>query len=232
MNRRPGLVVAALFALAVAAVAILVAAAHVQPGGHTAPVTHAGRGQGVPTFVLTQPPQPSAGPTDRREPQANPFFAIVLVAGLLAVVAAILILIWVVAGSLRRRRLSLTLRARSRAPEAVPDAVVDLDRAVDRALEELGTGGPVDDAIIRCWLQLETAADAAGVARAVSDTPEEAVGRMLAAGGVHAEPLRRLADLYREARFSRHRMSQTDAEAARAALTSILDDLRQGTVAD
>ena len=62
-----------------------------------------------------------------------------------------------------------------------------------------------------------------------ADTPEEAVGRMLGAGGVRAEPLRRLADLYREARFSRHRMTETDVDAARAALTGILDDLRQGS---
>ena len=52
---------------------------------------------------------------------------------------------------------------------------------------------------------------------------------MLGAGGVRAEPLRRLADLYREARFSRHRMTEADADAAREALTGILDDLRQGS---
>jgi hypothetical protein len=234
VSGRPQLVVAALFALAVAAVAILIAAAHVQPVGHGSPAGHGNGAGGGPTFVVTQPPQPSASPADPRHAQANPLLAVVLVAGLLAVLAGILIVIWAVISTLRHRRLSVNLRARRPAPvEPAPHAVVDLDGAVDRALGELGAGGPVDDAIIRCWLQLAAAADAAGVRSDVSDTPEEAVGRMLAAGGVPAEPLRRLADLYREARFSRHRMTEADVVAARAALTSIVDDLRQGSaVAD
>ncbi len=229
-GRRPRLVVAALFALAVAAVAVLIAASHVQPTGHSRPIDHRPGDERIPSFVLTQPPQPSASPTDHRRPHVNPIFAIVLVAGLLAVLAGILLIVWVMTVALRRRRLSLHLPTRRPPPvDAAPHAVVDLDRAVDRALVELGTGGPVDDAIIRCWMQLETAAGAAGVGPDASDTPEEAVGRMLGAGGVRAEPLRRLADLYREARFSRHRMTETDVDAARAALTGILDDLRQGS---
>ena len=229
-SRRPTLVVAALFALAVAAVAVLIAASHVQPTGHSRPIDHRPGGELVPSFVLTQPPQPTASPTRRRPPHVNPIFAIVLVAGLLAVLAGILLIVWVMTIALRRRRLSLRLPTRHPPPvDAAPKSVVDLDRAVDRALDELGAVGPVDDAIIRCWMQLETAAGAAGLGPDASDTPEEAVGRMLVAGGVRAEPLRRLADLYREARFSRHRMTEADADAAREALTGILDDLRQGS---
>ena len=234
MTGRPKLVVAALFALAVAAVAILIAAAHVQPTGHTRPPAPGAGARAIPTYVLTEPVQPSASPTDRRNLQANPILAIVLAAGLLAVAAGILIILWALVSTVRRRRLSLILPARPPASaEPAGGSVVDLDHAVDRALDELAAGGPVDSAIIRCWLQLEAAADAAGVGRQASDTPEEAVGRLLGAGGVRAEPLRRLADLYREARFSRHRMTEADATAAHNALTDILDDLRQDSgVAD
>lgn len=230
MTGRPKLVVAAMFALAVAGVAILVAASHVQPTGHTRPGMREAGPRAVPTFALTQPPKLSPSPTQRRKPHASAIFAIVLAAGLLAVAAGILIVVWAVLSTLRRRRLSIRLRARQPAPdEPLRGTVVDLDHAVDRALDELGAGGPVGGSIIRCWLRLEAAADAAGVGHDVADTPEEAVGRMLAAGGVRAEPLRRLADLYREARFSRHRMTDADVDAARAALTAILDNLRQGS---
>lgn len=228
-GRRPALVVAALAAVAVAAVVVLVAAAHVTPVGHG----HAGRAHdAVPTYVLTQQPTPSvsARPHEQRNASVTPLAVVFLLAGLLATLAGVLIIVWLIRTALRRR--SLPGRVRFGDPGPEPSTLVvaqQVGSAVDRALSELAAGGPVDDAIIRCWLRLEEEAAAAGVDRNPSDTPEEAIERVFAAGRVRADQLRTLAALYREARFSRHPMSQADAERARVALSSIVDDLGAGS---
>ncbi len=225
--QRTRLVVAALAALAIAAVVVLIAAAHVAPVGHRHVATGGTFNTG-PTALPSIPPQhdQSSAQQNNRKPSVVPFAVVFVIGGLAAILAAIMIIVFLLQTTLRRRALP-KLRLGS-GDMADPDPVIALHvgSALDRALSELGAGGPVDDAIIRCWVQLEDAAGEAGLPRIASDTPEEAVGRMLAAGGVRADPLRALAALYREARFSRHPMTAADAEAAREALTGILDDLR------
>lgn len=227
-GRRPALVVAALAALALAAVVVVIAAAHVTPAGHGHPASSAG--QSRITVPTQPPPSASVAPAHhQRKPSVTPLAVVFLVAGLLAALAGLLIIIWLIRTTLRRR--SLPRMPRLSAPDLDQPAQLvahQVGSAVDRALAELGAGGPVDDAIIRCWLQLEAATDEAGVPRDASDTPEEAIARVFAAGRVQPGPLRTLADLYREARFSRHRMTDDDAAAARAALTSIVHDLHRG----
>jgi hypothetical protein len=225
-GQRPRLVVAALAALAVAAVAVLVAAAHVTPLGHGNPAANPGGGQ--PTVVITRPPPPtaSAAPHHQRKADVTPLALVFLFAGLLATAAGLVIIFWLVRATLRRR--SLPRRLRFAVPDLEPPAELVAEQvgsAVERALSELRAGGPVDDAIIRCWLQLEAVTDEAGMARDPSDTPEEAIERLFAAGRVRGESLRTLADLYREARFSRHPMTRADADAARDALTGIVAEL-------
>lgn len=95
-------------------------------------------------------------------------------------------------------------------------------------LDELAAEGRVADAIIACWQRLRAAAEEAGVPPVASDTPEQAIARVLRAGAVSegaARPLTTLADLYREARFSEHEMSRGDVWVARQALQAIVAEL-------
>ena len=104
---------------------------------------------------------------------------------------------------------------------------------VDRALEELGAGGPVGDAIIALLAAPGDAAADAGVAPC-------RLGHARAGGRAGAGRGRRarraaapLADLYREARFSRHGMSRPRRRCGpRGARRSILDRPAAGRRAD
>jgi len=58
--------------------------------------------------------------------------------------------------------------------------------------------------------------------RAAPDTASELVGRLIDRHPVSSGPLLRLADLYREARYSRHQLP----ESARTEARSLLEQLR------
>ena len=106
-----------------------------------------------------------------------------------------------------------------------PDLMVDV-AAADVAL---GVGSP-KNAIVACWMQLERGVAASGLERLSAETSLEYVARVVAASSVRPEPIRELADLYREARFSRHDMSDADRERARALLSDVVAAVRHGTV--
>jgi len=131
-----------------------------------------------------------------------------------------------VVAKLWRERPSFGWRRR-RQPEEPFDLLADVaesitaDAAAQR--EALQTGAP-RDAIVACWLRLETSVVAAGVERLPSDTSTELVQRVLAEHQVNPTSLAALAGLYREARFSEHRMT----EASRATAISALDQVHAG----
>ena len=87
--------------------------------------------------------------------------------------------------------------------------------------------GSPRNAIVACWLRLEAAAAAAGVEPRPSDTAEEATTRILAERSVDPLAALRLAELYREARFSSHVMDEDARGAAIACLEAIHDGLRR-----
>jgi uncharacterized protein DUF4129 len=130
-------------------------------------------------------------------------------------------------------RLRMRLRRRGRADDARPPPVEDevpaarLAAAVDEGLRELDQGGP-GDGVLASWVLLERAAAEAGTHRAAPDTPSELAARLLDRHSVSSGPLLRLADLYREARFSRHEVP----EAARAEARAALEQLRAELAAD
>jgi Domain of unknown function (DUF4129) len=107
----------------------------------------------------------------------------------------------------------------------------DLDEAVTAGFARLDDGRP-GDAIVACWLAFERAAADAGVARAPSETPAELTVRVLAAHWVSRQALERLADLYREARFSRHGLPESARAEARAALELLRRELTPARVPD
>jgi hypothetical protein len=137
-------------------------------------------------------------------------------------------MIWMPAGGLpwfRRRE-----PEEAGAPE-VDDEVgaVQLAAAVDEGLRELDQGGP-GEGVVASWVRLERAAANAGTHRAAPDTPSELAGRLIDRHGVSSTPLLRLADLYREARFSRHQLPESARTEARAILERLRDELEASPV--
>lgn len=104
-----------------------------------------------------------------------------------------------------------------------PAAVVDDAEAQFAAL---GTGAP-RNAIVACWLRLEDAVAEAGMPRRPSETSAELTARVLRHWSVDADVIADLADLYREARFSRHEMTEPSRTAAVEALRRLHADLRR-----
>jgi len=101
--------------------------------------------------------------------------------------------------------------------EVAPPPLVD---AVAEGLRELDQGGP-GEGVVACWVQLERAAADAGTHRSAPETTSELVGRLIDRHPVSSGPLLRLADLYREARYSRHELPESARAEARAALEQL-----------
>jgi hypothetical protein len=117
--------------------------------------------------------------------------------------------------------------------EVLPDrdATTVLEEDAAAALEAVEVGGP-RDGIVACWLRLEETVAAGGVRRRPSETSTELVTRVLHALDVDPRPVAVLAELYREARFSEHPMTEGSRDRARSALRSVREDaarLRAGT---
>lgn len=130
-----------------------------------------------------------------------------------------------------RRRGRLTGRAseRSGAPpmadpdEEEPDDV--LAGALDDGLEALATGSP-RNAIVATWLRLEEAVSSERFPRRPSETPTELVARALTAYHLDPAATARLADLYEEARFSRHPVTEAHRREAHDCLVTLLRPLQ------
>jgi hypothetical protein len=98
-----------------------------------------------------------------------------------------------------------------------PHELVDaLDEGIDAMAD-----GTVDDVVIECWVRLEKAAAGAGVERLPSETASELAARVLA--DLHAPPaaIDALLERYRTARYSHHRLDDSDRRAAMDALRQI-----------
>lgn len=146
------------------------------------------------------------------------FLATVLQVVLIAAAVALLVSLW-------NRRPRLQWR-KARPPEDF-DVLDDLARlvAADAAAQRtlLAIGSP-RNAIVACWLRLETLTAEAGFERDPADTSEEFTSRILNQFAIDSSSVDRLAGLYREARFSSHHMG----EAERAAAIETLDALHGG----
>jgi Domain of unknown function (DUF4129) len=162
-----------------------------------------------PTTVV-----PGRGSDDDRPPTDNiiiQVFAVLLAIGTLAaLVVAVRLMHDIDLPQLfgRRRR-----RVARHAPlPEFPAPPLAVDAGAARAA--LRQGDP-RNAIVACWMQLERDAAAAGLPRHDAETSQEYVERVVAAASVDGAPIGALAALYREARFSRHPL--TDGHVARAA---------------
>ncbi len=173
-----------------------------------------------------------AGPST---PQEGPptLTVILVIAILLAVVAGIAASAWII-GVRVRTRIGPARSRRSAAAVAAPEPPAPIDdpavltAAVEAGLRELEDGEPADG-VVACWVQLERAAADAGAERALPETPSELAGRLIDTQDVAPGPLLRLAELYREARYSRHRLGEAARTEARVALEEVRADLAVAT---
>jgi hypothetical protein len=116
----------------------------------------------------------------------------------------------------RRRRLEATTRlgiTHESDPESDADPPDVLVHEMTRGLRSATEGSP-RNAIVATWIRLEEATLAAGFEQRTWETPAEFVQRALTAYAVDEHDIGRLADLYREARFSAHRISEAHRDEA------------------
>jgi hypothetical protein len=139
------------------------------------------------------------------------------VAGVVVLAAAIFLILRLLRQQHSRPVQGLPLPA----SEIVDDA--DLERAMLAGRGALE--GEARAAIIACYAAMEDSLAAAGVARLSSDSPADLLARAAAGGVIHGAAPARLAELFREARFSTHEMGEGQLSAARDALDEILAQL-------
>jgi len=101
----------------------------------------------------------------------------------------------------------------------------ELNVDVEAALAALSEGDP-RNAIIACWIQLERDTANVGLQRMVAETPAEYVERVVVASSVDPAPIKELAALYREARFSRHHLGDDHRTRALDALHRVASALK------
>lgn len=177
------------------------ASAPVAAAGVSAPVTGAGRPQG-----------------------SGDLAPVAIWAGILLLAAFVVggIVAWIL---LLRRVAGGRRRSRSDRPAAAPDVLLDAV-AEDSAehLSALRHGAP-REAIIGCWASLEATMRRIGLAPDAAETSTELVQRALSAYPIEHGTIHRLAALYREARFSTHRIPETSRALAIASLERLHAEL-------
>lgn len=124
-------------------------------------------------------------------------------------------------------RLRSTGRAApGRASPAGGDPAV-LAEAVEQAQVVLEQG-TARDAVVACWLLLQRAGERAGTPVEAAETAAQYAARLAVQQLISEPPLRRLADLYREARFSEHPVGADLRAAARRQLAVLQGELGSG----
>ncbi|WP_110589236.1 DUF4129 domain-containing protein [Microbacterium suaedae] len=140
----------------------------------------------------------------------------------LAIVGAVLLsllLRWLIRRRPRARRGGADVEAIgfSETPSPVVQAPV-VRRGIDGALARIDDARPPGDAIVSAWVGLEEAAEDAGRARGVSETPAEFTARILGERVGADDELRILLGLYERVRFGGYDATDADRAAARHSL--------------
>jgi Domain of unknown function (DUF4129) len=141
---------------------------------------------------------------------------------LVCIAVAMLVLLWRSRPTRGEREVD-ELEPGMRFPPDVVDVVMDDAEAQLAALRE----GSPRNAIVACWIRLERSIERAGLAIHPSDTSAELVVRALSQYPLDRPAIDRLAALYREARFSRHDITEPMRVAALDALTRLHQGLRE-----
>jgi hypothetical protein len=143
--------------------------------------------------------------------------------GLVFVVVAVLVLL---AGAV------LALRARrARVGEPADAGIEALTAALDQSLEDLAAESDPRRAVIKAYDRMERALGASGTPRRAAETPLEYLRRALAAVHASQQSIRRLTDLFEQARFSRHTIEEAMKREAIDALSLLRSELDAGSPA-
>lgn len=86
--------------------------------------------------------------------------------------------------------------------------------------------GDPRNAVVACWVALEDGVSRAGLERSPAETSVDLATRVLTRWQVDPTAVAALAELYREARFSRHPVTEQQRDQAVAILDQINGDLR------
>ena len=226
-DRRSALVGVAVGAAALAVLTIVASSGPVgfvtspPPGSGSAPSLPA-----LPTTLTTATANPFAtGAFDPGALPSIPGWVGALIQGLFVILALATVL-W-----LLRFGWQHAPRARSRVQEdheidTLPALPEELTRSAAARMTLLQNGTP-RNAIVACWLDLEDAAGDVGLPRLPAETSAEYTTRVLKTWDLAPDALGALAALYREARFSRHELTEAHREVAVRRLTVLHEELWQ-----
>jgi Domain of unknown function (DUF4129) len=180
----------------------------------------------VPMTGVPSPPPPSPTPQPMTPRQREPSVFGYLLA------ATVAMLLWVAGGVMvRRSRRAAGLQsppADRQDPMTGESTPETLTRAAEFGLAAIDdrSRGP-RESIIACYAAMERAlADAPGAEPQDSDTPSEVLARAVEHHALHAGSATELVDLFAEARFSPHVMTERHREIAAQALRRVLVELR------
>ena len=174
-------------------------------------------GQPPPLPKLKPPPKPSGQTGGGGFAFHIPFGPILYGLLIVALVAAVAISIW---WSTRLRRPAMPLVIEDVSTEELREAVAE-GRAALAGIDDARA------AIIACYVAMERSLAERGTARAAADTPDELLGRAVAAGVVRGGAAGRLTALFYEARFSTHPLGVGQRDAASAALDELAAELAE-----
>jgi hypothetical protein len=156
--------------------------------------------------TLVPPSTTPAQPLPRAGPRWLPF----VVVGVLLIGVAVAILLR--SRQARRRRAAL----------ARPGELAEL---LHHTLGELEHETDPRRAVIAAWIRMERGLAAAGLPRHAAEAPLEYASRVLEHTGVGPASVRRLADLFEQAKFSQHTIDEDMRRAAVEAVTAIRQEL-------
>jgi len=173
------------------------------------------------TATSTAGPVPDEAPPDSPPPGATAHLWPAMIVALPVLVALL------GAGALVYRRSTPETSGASSAVPRQPEAD-SLARAAELGLAAVTE--PSRDpraAIIDCYVAMERGlAEAPEAVPQASDTASEVLARAVDHGVLHGHSAAALVELFTEARFSPHRMTEKQRESAAAMLRGVLDDLR------
>lgn len=152
-------------------------------------------------------------------------------------ILTVVVALYLVGRLLRRLRQAWLRRYRRRRRAQPQDVEFEVLGEADRVTEAMAADageqrallvveGEPRNAIVACWQRFEQQAVRAGVERRPWQTTSEFVLGLLDLVGADQGAVTRLADLYREARFSDHTLSDEHRRAALEALDAIHRSLR------
>lgn len=222
-RRRPSwrflmIVLAAILVWLLIVVLLVRLGVRLDPGHPAAPSTH---NAATPTAT---PAPPSSPPPAPREAGRDVFWPMLITTLAMLVLWAVGIVL-----ALRRRRTAKPQAVhRDSMPAPAQPGPQPLAVAAERGLAAMGDlSREPREAIIACYAAMEDAlANAPGVVPQDSDTPSEVLARAVEHHAIHPGTATELVNLFAEARFSPHVMTEEHRETAVRALELVLAELR------